>query len=74
MKPSPTLPGFSRVVFLSHVNEPGMPLFPGDPAFELRSAATVAADGYCLQELRKGHRLGSGRVPATDSRRVEWRC
>jgi hypothetical protein len=27
--------GFSKVVYLSHVNTVGMPIFPGDPPLEL---------------------------------------
>jgi kynurenine formamidase len=53
------LPGFSRVVFLSHVNEPGMPLFPGDPAFGLGTAASLAADGFFLQEVHIGEQSGT---------------
>jgi kynurenine formamidase len=54
-----TLPGFSGVVFLSHVNEPGMPIFPGDPDFELRVAASVEQHGFYLQEMRIGEQSGT---------------
>ena len=44
---STTLPGFSEVVSLSHVNAPARtPLFPGDPAFTLTTVATVEDDGF----------------------------
>jgi kynurenine formamidase len=54
-----SLPGFSHIVFLSHVNEPGMPVFPGDPDFELRSAASQPDDGFYLQEIRIGEQSGT---------------
>lgn len=54
------LPGFSRVVFLSHVNNPAkVPGFPGDPAFTLRTAFTVPRDGYYLQDVREGEHTGT---------------
>jgi kynurenine formamidase len=59
VKSATALPGFSSAVFLSHVNAPGMPIFPGDPAFELQTAATVEADGFYLQEMRIGEQSGT---------------
>ena len=54
------MPGFGRVVFLSHVNSPSRtPVFPGDPAFTLRTIFTVPADGYYLQEVREGEHTGT---------------
>ncbi|HZP91089.1 MAG TPA: hypothetical protein VFC04_08870, partial [Actinomycetota bacterium] len=39
------LPGFSKVVFLSHLNDPKTtPGFPGDTAFVTSVAFTVPAD------------------------------
>lgn len=55
----PVPPGFSAVVFLSHVNAPGMPLFPGDPPFRLRPVATVAADGYLVHAVEIGEQSGT---------------
>ena len=52
-------PGFSRAVFLSHVNSPGMPVYPGDPEFELRTATTIDGDGFYLQEVRIGEHSGT---------------
>ena len=55
-----TLPGFSRVVSLSHTNAPARtPLFPGDPAFRLSTIATVASDGFYMQYMREGEHTGT---------------
>jgi kynurenine formamidase len=54
------LPGFGRVVFLSHVNDPARtPVFPGDPAFTLTTVFTVPEDGFYLQYLREGEHTGT---------------
>ena len=54
------LPGFSRVVSLSHTNAPARtPLFPGDPAFTLSTVATVADDGFYMQVVREGEHTGT---------------
>ncbi|WP_072801902.1 cyclase family protein [Rhodococcoides yunnanense] len=48
------------IVSLSHVNDPATtPIFPGDPEFVLETAATVAADGYYLQNVREGEHTGT---------------
>jgi kynurenine formamidase len=55
-----TLPGFTSVVSLSHTNAPAKtPLFPGDPAFTLRTVTTIPADGYYLQYVREGEHTGT---------------
>jgi kynurenine formamidase len=55
-----TLPGFSRAVFLSHLNAPNAtPGFPGDPAFKISTAFTVPADGYYLQYVQEGEHTGT---------------
>ena len=55
-----SLPGFSTVVFLSHVNDPAViPGFPGDPKFTLHTAFTVANDGYYLQYVKEGEHTGT---------------
>jgi kynurenine formamidase len=55
-----TLPGFHRVVFLSHVNDPATtPVFPGDPKFTLTTAFTVPEDGYYLQYVKEGEHTGT---------------
>lgn len=54
-----TLPGFARAVFLSHVNAPGMPIYPDDPPFELTGSATVAGDGFYLQRVVIGEHSGT---------------
>jgi kynurenine formamidase len=54
------LPGFSRVVFLSHLNDPAVvPVFPGDPAFRMTTSFTVPADGFYLQYVREGEHTGT---------------
>jgi len=46
-------PAFSRVVFLSHPNNPAIiPVFPGDPAVRLSTAFTVKNDGFYLQYVQ----------------------
>jgi hypothetical protein len=53
-------PGFSEVVFLSHVNDPKVvPGFPGDPVFSMSTAFTVPADGYYLQYVKEGEHTGT---------------
>lgn len=64
---SADLPGFGipldrllKIVSLSHVNDPATtPIFPGDPEFVLETAATVAEDGYYLQNVREGEHTGT---------------
>jgi kynurenine formamidase len=53
-------PGFAKVVFLTHVNDPATtPGFPGDPAFRLSTAFTVPDDGFYLQYVKEGEHTGS---------------
>ena len=55
-----SMPGFGRVVYLSHVNSPSRtPVFPGDPAFTLRTVFTVPRDGFYLQAVREGEHTGT---------------
>jgi kynurenine formamidase len=51
--------GFAKVVFLSHVVDEDTPVFPGDPAVEIRPAATIERDGYYLQSLTVGEQAGT---------------
>jgi kynurenine formamidase len=54
------LPGFNKVVFLSHVNNPSVvPGFPGDPKFTLHTSFTVPNDGYYLQNVKEGEHTGT---------------
>ncbi|KAD3633139.1 cyclase family protein [Arthrobacter yangruifuii] len=48
-----------QVVDLSHPVRCGMQVFPGDPSVTLRSAATVAADGFAVAELHLGSHSGT---------------
>jgi kynurenine formamidase len=51
--------GFSDVVFLSHVNTRGMPIYPGDPEIRLRTLFTVEEDGFRLKLMRIGEHSGT---------------
>jgi kynurenine formamidase len=58
--PAKASPGFHKVVFLSHVNDPATtPGFPGDPEFTLTTAFTVPQDGFYLQYVKEGEHTGS---------------
>jgi kynurenine formamidase len=58
--PAKASPGFHKVVFLSHVNDPAItPGFPGDPEFTLTTAFTVPQDGFYLQYVKEGEHTGS---------------
>jgi kynurenine formamidase len=51
---------FARIVSLSHVHDPATtPLYPGDPAFTVRTVATTARDGYYLRYLQQGEHTGT---------------
>ena len=53
-------PGFSEVVGLSHPGNPAKtPLFPGDPAFRIRTVFTVPDDGFYLEVVREGMHTGT---------------
>jgi kynurenine formamidase len=55
-----SVPGFSRVVFLSHANNPvKVPVFPGDPAFTMSTKFTVQQDGFYLQYVKEGEHTGT---------------
>lgn len=47
------------IVFLSHVNTPDMPIFPGDPAPVFEDTFTVANDGFALQTVTIGDHSGT---------------
>jgi kynurenine formamidase len=51
--------GFERVVFLSHVNREGMPIFPGDPEFRLETLFTVENDGFLLKKMEIAEHSGT---------------
>ncbi|WP_280215870.1 cyclase family protein [Nocardia cyriacigeorgica] len=51
---------FGRLVNLSHVHDPAnTPVYPGDPAFEFDTVATIAEDGYHLRYVRQGEHTGT---------------
>ena len=48
------------LVSLSHVNDPATTnVYPGDPAFELETIATIERDGFHLQFVREGEHTGT---------------
>lgn len=54
------LPAFSKVVNLSHVNDPKKtPIFPGDPEFRINTVFTVAEDGFYLEYVQEGTHTGT---------------
>jgi kynurenine formamidase len=58
--PATSLPGFARVVSLSHLNDPRTtPLFPGDPRFRIETAFTVRHDGFLLEVVHQGTHTGT---------------
>jgi kynurenine formamidase len=50
---------FGKAVFLSHVNTPDMPIFPGDPEPVLEPAFTVEEDGFFLLSVTLGEHSGT---------------
>jgi kynurenine formamidase len=49
-----------RVVNLSHVHDPAVTnVFPGDPPFTLETVATIPADGFYLQYVKRGEHTGT---------------
>ena len=50
---------FRRVVDLTHPIRPGVPIWPGDPAVEFETAATIQADGYFLRRFSMGEHSGT---------------
>jgi kynurenine formamidase len=54
------LPGFSRALFLGHVNDPAVtPLFPGDPEFRITTSFTIPEDGFYLNYVQEGEHTGT---------------
>lgn len=64
---------YSRVLHLSHVIDPNIPQWPGDPSVEFENVASLENDGYYLRRLSLGehgathmnapnsfHKLGMG--------------
>jgi kynurenine formamidase len=69
-----SLPGFTGAVFLSHLNDPSeVPVFPGDPAFSLRTVFTVPEDGFFLRYVKEGEHTGT-HYSAPCHFHVEARC
>jgi len=52
--------GGIRLASLAHVNDPATTtLFPGDPAFELETIATIPVDGFYMNFVREGEHTGT---------------
>jgi kynurenine formamidase len=48
------------LISLSHVNDPATTnVYPGDPAFELETVASIENDGFHLQFVRQGEHTGT---------------
>ena len=59
-QPGARLDQLVGVTSLSHINDPATtPIFPGDPAFTLETAASIAADGFYLQYVKEGEHTGT---------------
>jgi len=52
-KPEKTI-SYSRVIHLSHVIDPNIPIWPGDPPVELETVAKIETDGYYLRRFSLG--------------------
>jgi kynurenine formamidase len=50
---------FSRVVHLSHVLRPDMPIFPGDPPWTSTTWSSIAEHGYHVEHLSHGTHAGT---------------
>jgi kynurenine formamidase len=51
--------GFTRVVFLSHVLDASVPVFPGDSPVQIDTTATIEHEGYYLQSFTAGEQSGT---------------
>ncbi len=45
---------YSRIVHLSHIIDPHIPAWPGDPPVELETVAEIPSEGYFLRRLSMG--------------------
>ncbi|XWK87506.1 MAG: cyclase family protein [Phormidium sp.] len=45
---------YSQVIHLSHIIDPNIPQWPGDPSVELETVAELAKDGYYLRRFSLG--------------------
>jgi len=50
---------YSRVVHLSHILQPGIPCWPGDPPMAVEPAAELDRDGFFLRRLSLGEHTGT---------------
>lgn len=50
---------YARVVDLTHVIRPGIPLWPGDPPVEINEVAQIATHGYFLRRFAMGEHAGT---------------
>ncbi len=50
---------YSRVVSLSHLIHPGIPLWPGDPSVEFSGTSVLEKDGYFLRRFSMGEHSGT---------------
>ena len=45
---------YSRIIHLSHIIEPGIPVWPNDPQVEMETIAEIPTDGYYLRRFSIG--------------------
>ncbi len=50
---------YTKVLDLSHVIDPNIPLWPGDPAIEIETVAELEKDGYYLRRFSMGEHSGT---------------
>ncbi len=63
---------YQRIVYLSHVLEPGMPHWPGDPALSAELVASLATDGYRLRRVSFGEHAGTHLVARSSYEEAGW--
>ena len=59
MHPHRRILSYSRVIHLSHIIDPDIPTWPGDPPVVLKRVAEIAADGFFLRRISMGEHSGT---------------
>ncbi len=63
---------YRRIIQLSHVLEPGMPHWPGDPRLSTETVAELATHGYRLHRVCLGEHAGTHVVAGATYREEGW--
>src|SRR5688572_7598796 len=50
---------WKMIIDLTHPLVPGIPIWSGDPALELRTTATIASESWYLQTIALGEQTGT---------------